>query len=94
LSAPSRIAWTQDEVAGVPLRRAIGRVGAAQVGSVDYDGSNRFWIWATPLQEDAWGYGATEDAAKAAFEHWLRGWLENFRGPGFPSPPRAGKPDP
>ena len=79
MSAPSRIAWTQDEVAGVALRRFIGRVGAVQVGTVDYDGSNRFWIWATPLQEDAWGYGATEEAAKAAFEQWLRGWLDNFR---------------
>ncbi len=79
VSAPSHIAWTQDEVAGVPLRRFIGRVGAVQVGTVDYDGSNRFWIWATPLQEDAWGYGATEEAAKAAFEHWLKEWLQNFR---------------
>ncbi len=61
------------------MRRFVGRVGAVEVGTVDYDGSNRFWIWATPLQEDAWGYGPTEEAAKAAFEHWLKGWLENFR---------------
>ena len=46
---------------------------------MSYDGGNRFWVWATPLQEDAWGYGPTEDAAKAAFELWLRAWLENFR---------------
>ena len=75
----SKIAWTQDAVAEVPLQRAVGRVGAVEVGNVAYDGSNRFWIWATPLQEDAWGYGPTEDAAKAALEHWLKGWLENFR---------------
>jgi len=44
-----------------------------------YDGSNRFWVWASPLQEDAWGYGPSEDAAKAALEIWLASWLENFR---------------
>ncbi len=75
----SRIAWTQDSVAGVPLKRYVGRVGALEVANVSYDGGNRFWVWATPLQEDAWGYGPTEEAAKAAFEHWLKGWLENFR---------------
>jgi hypothetical protein len=75
----SKIAWTQDSVAGVKLQRAIGRVGAVEVGNVAYDGSNRFWIWATPLQEDAWGYGTTEEAAKAALEQWLKQWLENFR---------------
>ena len=75
----SRIAWTQDSVAGVPLKRFIGRVGDLEVGDVSYDGGSRFWVWATPLQEDAWGYGPTADAAKAAFELWLRAWLENFR---------------
>ena len=68
MSRPNVIVWTQDSVAGVPLRRSVGRVGAVEVGTVEYDGSNRFWIWATPLQEDAWGYGASEAAAKAAFE--------------------------
>ncbi len=86
MSRPSVIVWTQDSVAGVPLRRSVGRVGAVEVGTVEYDGSNRFWIWATPLQEDAWGYGASEAAAKAAFEQWLKGWLENFR-PFFETPP-------
>ena len=75
----TRIAWFQDSVAGVPLKRFVGRVGGVEVGSVSYDGANRFWVWATPLQEDVWGYGPTEDAAKAALELWLRDWLQNFR---------------
>lgn len=75
----SRIQWQQDKVAGVPLNRHLGFVGAVEVGHVAYDGSNRFWIWSTPLQEDVWGYGTTEQAAKAALEHWLANWLENFR---------------
>jgi hypothetical protein len=76
----SGVVWRQDSVAGVPLRRFVGSVGDIEVGNVAYDGSNRFWIWASPLQEEAWGYGATEEAAKQAFEAWLRAWLENFRG--------------
>jgi hypothetical protein len=75
----SRITWNQDHVAGVPLNRHVGRVGSVEVGNVTYDGSNRFWVWATPLQEDAWGYGPSEQAAKAALEVWLSSWLENFR---------------
>jgi hypothetical protein len=75
----SRIRWQQDRVAGVPLDRHLGFVGPVEVGQVAYDGSNRFWVWSSPLQEDAWGYGPTEQAAKAAFELWLRSWLENFR---------------
>ncbi len=78
----TRIQWQQDTVAGVPLNRYLGLVGAIEVGSVAYDGSNRFWIWSTPLQEDAWSYGPTEEAAKAALEYWLASWLENF-GPFF-----------
>jgi hypothetical protein len=76
----SRIAWRQDSVAGVPLQRFVGTVGAIEVGNVSYDASNRFWVWASPLQEDAWGYGPSEDAAKRGLEFWLRDWLENFRG--------------
>ena len=76
----SRIQWRQDRVAGVPLNRYVGTVGSVEVGSVDYDGSNRFWIWSTPLQEDAGGYGTTDEAAKAAFEIWLAQWLQNFQG--------------
>ena len=76
----SRIQWRQDCVAGVKLNRYIGFVGPVEVGSVAYDGSNKFWIWSSPLQEDAWGYGTTEEAAKAAFEAWLASWLYNFRG--------------
>ena len=74
-----RITWTQDSVAGVPLKRHVGRVGPIEVGNISYDGSNRFWVWASPLQEDAWGYGPSEEAAKNALEIWLTAWLENFR---------------
>jgi hypothetical protein len=45
---------------------------------VAYDGSNRFWIWSSPLQEDAWGDGPTVQVAKAAFESWLLSWLKHF----------------
>jgi hypothetical protein len=74
-----RITWQQDNVAGVPLNRYVGFVGPVEVGAVQFDGSNRFWIWSSPLQEDAWGYGPTEDAAKQAMELWLASWLDNFR---------------
>jgi hypothetical protein len=75
----SRITWRQDSVAGVALQRHIGFVGPVEVGNVSYDGSNKFWVWASPLQDDAWGYGPTEESAKTAFEIWLSSWLENFR---------------
>ncbi|MEZ0170455.1 hypothetical protein [Microvirga sp. TS319] len=75
----NRIRWEQDSVAGVPLSRHMGFVGAIEVGSVAYDGSNRLWVWSTPLQEDVWGYGPNEDAAKTALELWLVAWLRNFR---------------
>jgi hypothetical protein len=75
----SRITWTQDSVAGVPLNRHVCHVGPVEVGNISYDGSNRFWVWASPLQEDAWGYGPSEEAAKAALEFWLAAWLANFR---------------
>jgi hypothetical protein len=78
-SAAALIAWSQDSVAGVPLRRSIGHVGSVEVGAVAYDGSNRLWTWSTPLAEDAWGHGQTEAAARQAFEAWLAAWLENFR---------------
>ncbi|MCB5175818.1 MULTISPECIES: hypothetical protein [Microvirga] len=88
----SRISWEQDSVAGVPLQRHVGFVGTVEVGSVQYDGSNRFWIWSSPLQEDAWGYGPTEGAAKRAMELWLASWLENFRAFFEPAPdPPAGR---
>jgi hypothetical protein len=76
----SRISWRQDSVAGIPLNRFVGFVGEIEVGNVSYDGGNRFWVWASPLQEDAWGYGPSDEAAKAALEHWLMQWLKNFRG--------------
>jgi hypothetical protein len=75
----SRIRWERDAVAGVPLNRYVGFVGEIEVGSVDYDGSNRFWLWSSPLKEDAWGYGPTEEAARNGLEAWLTSWLENFR---------------
>ena len=74
----SRIQWRQDQVAGVPLNRHIGKVGSVEVGSVAYDGRNSFWIWSTPLQEDACGYGPKEQAAKTALEFLLASLLENF----------------
>ena len=73
------IAWTQDSVAEVPLRRFTGRVGAVEAGFVEYDGGNRMWVWSSPLAEDAWGWSPTEEGAKLALEGWLRRWLENFR---------------
>ena len=76
---PEGITWTQDSVAGVPLRRWIGRAGLVEVGSVEHDAGNRLWIWSSPLAEEAWGWAPGEEAAKRAFEAWLRGWLDNFR---------------
>ena len=73
------IAWTQESVAGVPLRTYTGHVGSVTVGTVAFDGSNRLWTWFSPLVEDAWGFAPTEEAAKQAFEAWFRTWLENFR---------------
>jgi hypothetical protein len=73
------ISWKQDSVAGLPLNRHVGRVGAVEVGAVEFDGSNRLWTWSSPLVEDAWGHAPGEQAAKEAFEFWLRDWIENFR---------------
>ena len=73
------IAWIQDSVAQVPLKRHVGRVGAVEVGVVEYDWSNRMWVWSSPLAEDAWGWAPEEQGAKQAFEVWLRDWLSNFR---------------
>ena len=73
------IIWKQDSVAGVSLNSYVGYAGAVEVGRVLYDGSNRFWVWSSPLAEDAWGYGPSEEAAKRGFEVWLAAWLENFR---------------
>jgi hypothetical protein len=73
------IAWTQESVAGVPLNRHVGRVEAIEVAAVEYDGSNRMWIWSSPLAENAWGWAPQEEGAKQAVEVWLRGWLSNFR---------------
>jgi len=75
----SLIAWTQDVTAGVPLPRYVGRVGAVEVGICEYDGSNRFWTWWSPLAEDIWGHGQDAEGAQRGCEAWLRGWIENFR---------------
>ena len=75
----SPITWTQDSVAGVPLRRFMGHVGTIEVGTVEWDGSSRFWTWYSRLSDEAWGHAQTEHGAKQAFEAWLRNWLENFR---------------
>ncbi len=73
------IAWTQESVAQVPLKRHVGRLGAVEVGAVEYDETNRMWVWSSPLAEAAWGWAPEEQGAKQALELWLRGWLENFR---------------
>ena len=73
------IAWSRDSVAGVPLRRSVGRVGAIAVAAVEWDASNRLWTWSSPLAEDVWGHAPSECSAKQAVEFWLRSWLENFR---------------
>jgi len=73
------LTWTQAAVAGVPLKRYVGRVGAIEVGAVEWDGSNRLWTWSSPLAEDAWGHAPTQEGAQRGFEAWLRGWLANFR---------------
>ena len=77
--AESPLTWKQESVAAVPLPRFTGHVGAVLVGTVEFDGSNRLWTWFSPLVDDAWGFAPTEEAAKQAFELWLRRWLENFR---------------
>ena len=73
------IAWTQDEVAKVPLQRFTGRVGAVEVGTVEYDGAHKLWTWWSPLSEEAWGHAHEEAGAKLGFEVWLRQWLLNFK---------------
>ena len=75
----SPIRWTQASVAGVPLRRFVGYVGAIEVGTVEWDGSSGFWTWYSRLADNAWGHAQTEHGAMKAFGAWLRGWLETFR---------------
>jgi len=73
------ITWSRDSFAGAKGNRHVAHAGAIEVGRVMYDGSSGFWVWSSPLAEDAWGYGPSEDAAKRGFEVWLTAWLENFR---------------
>ena len=75
----SPLAWTQDSIADVPLRRYTGRVSAIEVAAVKWDGSNCLWTRSSRLADDAWGHAQSEHGAKLGFEAWLRGWLENFR---------------
>ena len=75
----SVIQWEQASVAGVKLRRFTGHAGRNAVGAIEYDGSNRLSTWASPFAEDVWGHAPSEDAAKEAFETWLRGWVERLR---------------
>src|SRR4051794_25436477 len=79
LGSMSVIEWKQASVAGVKLRRFTGHVGGIEVGSVEFDGSNRLWTWSSPFAEDVWGHAQTREAAEQAFETWLRGWLEKLR---------------
>src|SRR3954465_5661485 len=75
----SVIEWKQASVAGVKLRRLTGHVGGIEVGSVEFDGSNRLWTWSSPFAEDVWGHAPTQAGAQQALETWLRGWLEKLR---------------
>jgi hypothetical protein len=75
----SVIEWKQASVAGVKLRRFTGHVGGIEVGSVEFDGSNRLWTWSSPFAEDVWGHAPTQQGAQQALETWLRGWLEKLR---------------
>ena len=58
----SVIEWKQASVAGVRLRRFTGHVGGIEVGSVEFDGSNRLWTWSSPFAEDVWGHAPTQAA--------------------------------
>ncbi|GAA0254919.1 hypothetical protein GCM10008965_24520 [Methylorubrum aminovorans] len=79
VSSNGRITWTQDGISEVPLQRFTGRVGAIEVATVEFDGSNRLWTWWSPLSDDIWGHAKDADGAKQAADVWLREWLENFR---------------
>ena len=79
LRAVSAISWTQDSIANVPLQRYIGYVGEVEVGAVEFDGSNKMWVWSSQLADSAWGWATSLEGAMQALDAWLRGWLENFR---------------
>jgi hypothetical protein len=79
IGSMSVIEWKQASVAGVKLRRFTGHVGGIEVGSVEFDGSNRLWTWSSPFAEDVWGHAPTQAGAQKALEIWLRGWLEKLR---------------
>ena len=62
----SVIKWKQASVAGVKLRRFTGHVGGIEVGSVEFDGSNRLWTWSSPFAEDVWGHAQTRESVVEA----------------------------
>ena len=86
IGSMSVIEWKQASVAGVKLRRFTGHVGGIEVGSVEFDGSNRLWTWSSPFAEDVWEHAPTQAGAQQALETWLRGWLEKLR-PVLDAPP-------
>ncbi len=75
----SPIAWSPPEADGQTARRLVGHVGPVEVGRVEYDPTNRLWLWSSPLAEEAWGWAPSQDGARRALEIWLRGWIEPFR---------------
>lgn len=75
----SPIAWSQPDARGTSARRAVAHVGPVEVGAVEFDPSNRLWLWSSPLAEDSWGWAPSEEGARRALELWLRGWVEPFR---------------
>ena len=75
----SAVLWSRQSVAGVPLRVFVGTVGEIVIGTVEFDGSNRLWVWSSPLSDEAWGYAPTEEGAKQALELWVKAWVQKFR---------------
>ena len=72
----SVIEWKQASVAGVKLRRFTGHVGGIEVGSVEFDGSNRLWTWSSPFAEDVWGHAPTRQARN---RRWRLGYVGGLR---------------
>ncbi len=75
----SPIVWSRPEVFGAPARRSVGHVGEVEVGRVEFDPTNRLWLWSSGLAEEAWGWAPSEEGAQRALELWLRAWLAPFR---------------
>ena len=73
----SVIEWKQASVAGVKLRRFTGHVGGIEVGSVEFDGSNRLWTWSSPFAEDVWGHAPTRQPHNRPARHGYEAALRN-----------------